>query len=82
LIARNRAAASLPDTVAGIVLVGATIAAAALLVHGSPAGAALPLALASLALVVRPPRAMYLRTIGVVLVVASLAAGGLVAATL
>jgi hypothetical protein len=77
VIARHRAAATWRDTVALLVLAAVTTTALALLARGSLAGAAAPLALASAILAARPPRATYLRTIGVVLVFASLAAGAL-----
>jgi hypothetical protein len=81
VIARHRAPASAADAIAGAVLATVTIAAVALLVDpallaAGPAiatvGAAAPLAFASLVLVAWPPRATYLRTIGFVLVGASL----------
>jgi hypothetical protein len=81
VIARHRAPASAADAIAGAVLATVTIAAVALLVDpallaAGPAiatvGAAAPLAVASLVLVAWPPRATYLRTIGFVLVGASL----------
>jgi hypothetical protein len=82
VIARHRARASWQDSVLAVVFTAVTTAVIALLARGSVVGAATPLALASLVLVVRPPRATYLRTIGVVLVVASVAAGALTWVTL
>jgi hypothetical protein len=82
VIARHRAAATWRDSIAVLALAAVTTAAIALLARGSLAGAATPLALASAILVARPPRATYLRTIGVVLVFASLATGAIVFATL
>lgn len=82
VIARHREHASLHDTIIGLVLGAATIGAITLLGRGSLIGAATPLALASFLLVARPPRASYLRTIGIVLVVASVATGALAWATL
>lgn len=77
VIARHRAAASWQDTILGIALLAVTIAAVIVLARGSLVGAAAPLAAASLALVARPPRATYLRTIGIVLCVASAFSGAL-----
>jgi hypothetical protein len=82
VIARHRAPAAWPDTVTALILAAMTPAVVALLAGGSVIGAASPLVLASLALVVRPPRATYLRTIGVVLVFASVGAGALTYALL
>jgi len=82
VIARNRAAATWRDTLAIVGLLAVTSASAALLIRGSLLGAATPLALASMILVIRPPRATYLRTIGVALVVASVATGALAFASL
>jgi hypothetical protein len=82
VIARHRAPASAADAIAGAVLAAVSVATVALLVDPAlladthPAfatiGAAAPLAAASLVLVAWPPRATYLRTIGFVLVGASL----------
>jgi len=87
VIARHRARASWPDAVAGLLIAGISITAIVLLVHAAGAsyaiaGAAAPLALSSLVLVIRPPRATYLRAIGIAFVCASLATGGLAFATL
>src|SRR5690606_5293165 len=77
VIARHKAPASWRDTLAAVVLAATSAAAIALVARSSPIGAAAPLALASLVLVARPPKATYLRTVGFVLVVASLATGAL-----
>lgn len=82
VIARHRAAATWRDTITILVLLAATTVVAALLIRGSAIGAATPLALAATILVIHPPRATYLRTIGVALVVASVATAALTFATL
>lgn len=82
VIARHRAAASWRDTIASIVLASVATGAIALLARHSLLGATTPLALASLVLVAKPPRATYLRTIGVVLVIASVATAALAWVTL
>lgn len=75
VIARHRTPASWRDAIAIVLLAGAATASAVLLVRGSIIGAAAPLAFTSTVLALRPPRATYLRTIGVALVIASLASG-------
>jgi hypothetical protein len=90
VIARHRAPPSMADAVAAVLLAVTSAAAILLLVEPTLAGlsllqtvgAAAPLAVASLALVVWPPRATYLRTIGFVLVGASLCTAALAIATL
>jgi hypothetical protein len=82
VIARHRTAATWRDALLIVVLLAVTIASAVLLAHGSLLGAATPLAMAAMALVIHPPKATYLRTIGVALVVASVATGALAVASL
>ena len=82
VIARHRKPASWRDVVAGTVLAAATAASVFMLARSSPLGAAAPLALSSMLLVIRPPRATYLRAIGFVLIGASVGVAGLVFATL
>lgn len=82
VIARHRSEASWHDGLAAIVLLTLTAGAIVLLARGTPAGLATPLALAGTILVFRPPRATYLRAIGVALVVASVIAAGLAFALL
>lgn len=77
VIARHRAAASWHDVLAIALLAAITAASVVLVIRGSVIGAAAPLALVSTALALRPPRATYLRTIGVVLVVAAVASGSM-----
>ena len=77
VIARHRRPATRIDRIAAIGIATIAVAAAALALSFAPALLAVPLALASAVLVVRPPRATYLRAIGVALVVASLATGAL-----
>lgn len=85
VIARHRKPATWADWLAALGLAAVSAVAVGLLLRGAPlatVGASAPLALASLALVIRPPRATYLRTIGFVLVGASLAVAALAIATL
>jgi hypothetical protein len=90
VIARHRTPPSMADAVAAVLLAVIGIGTILLLVEPTLAGvsllqtvgAAAPLALSSLALVVWPPRATYLRTIGFVLVGASLCTAVLAIVTL
>ncbi len=82
VIARHKAKASWRDLVVATVLSAACAIGLVLLARGSLLGASVPLALGSLALVARPPRATYLRTIGIALCVASAGSGVLTWTTL
>lgn len=77
VIARNRTTASWRDAVALAVLGAVAVTTIFFVAHESSIGAAAPLALISTGLVVSPPRARHLRTIGGALVVASVASGAL-----
>lgn len=75
VLARHRSPASWRDAAAALALVAASVTAIALLVHGSLVGAASPLAVISFCIVLRPPRATYMRAVGVAFAVASVATG-------
>ena len=75
VIVRHRHPASRVDRVAAAALVAIVAASCAVVPALAPAVIVLPLALVSAALVIRPPRASYLRAIGIAYVVASLAGG-------
>lgn len=77
VIARHKAEATWRDTLALLLLAAVSAVAITLAARSSPIGAAAPLAIASFVLVAKPPKATYLRTIGFVLVGASLATGAL-----
>lgn len=77
VLARHRTPPGWRDTVAALALAAATAVTAALLLRESLLGAASPLALLSFGIVLRPPRATYMRKVGVAFAIASVATAAL-----